>query len=227
MPTYIVLGQFTDQGIRNVKETTKRAQALKDMAKKFGATVNAVDLMLGQDDIATIVDAPDDTSVNALLLSVGALGNVRTQTLRAFSADEIGQILGQDGVNRAADGNSSTLVTCRHCRLPSAHLLRCGLTCVQRRRAERAFVERAHPALRFRLPRQRAQDARFVFRGDGTGRKVTSDREAGRGALTTAPPELRVLSYVPETKDLTVTDGWGGPVGLLRQGARWSRQAVR
>ena len=47
MPTYIVLGQFTDQGIRNVKETTKRAQALKDMAKKFGATVNAVYWMLG------------------------------------------------------------------------------------------------------------------------------------------------------------------------------------
>ena len=46
-------------------------------------------------DIATIVDAPDDTSVNALLLSVGALGNVRTQTLRAFSADEMGQILGR------------------------------------------------------------------------------------------------------------------------------------
>jgi uncharacterized protein with GYD domain len=95
MPTYIVLGQFTDQGIRNVKETTKRAQALKDMAKKFGATVNAVYWTLGQYDIATIVDAPDDTSVNALLLSVGALGNVRTQTLRAFSTDEIGQILGR------------------------------------------------------------------------------------------------------------------------------------
>ena len=94
MPTYIVLGQFTDQGIRNVKETTKRAQALKDMAKKFGATVNAVYWTLGQYDIATIVDAPDDASVNALLLSVGALGNVRTQTLRAFSADEMGQILG-------------------------------------------------------------------------------------------------------------------------------------
>ena len=95
MPTYIVLGQFTDQGIRNVKETTKRAQALKDMAKKFGATVNAVYWTLGQYDIATIVDAPDDTSVNALLLSVGALGNVRTQTLRAFSPDEMGQILGR------------------------------------------------------------------------------------------------------------------------------------
>jgi uncharacterized protein with GYD domain len=95
MPTYIVLGQFTDQGIRNVKDTPKRAQALKDMAKKFGATVNAVYWTLGQYDIATIVDAPDDTSVNALLLSVGALGNVRTQTLRAFSTDEIGQILGR------------------------------------------------------------------------------------------------------------------------------------
>ena len=93
MPTYIVLGQFTDQGIRNVKDTPKRAQALKDMAKKFGATVNAVYWTLGQYDIATIVDAPDDASVNALLLSVGALGNVRTQTLRAFSADEMGQIL--------------------------------------------------------------------------------------------------------------------------------------
>ena len=95
MPTYIVLGQFTDQGIRNIKETTKRAQALKDMAKKFGATVTAVYWTLGQYDIATIVDAPDDASVNALLLSVGTLGNVRTQTLRAFSADEMGQILGR------------------------------------------------------------------------------------------------------------------------------------
>jgi uncharacterized protein with GYD domain len=65
------------------------------MAKKFGATVNAVYWTLGQYDIATIVDAPDDTSVNALLLSVGTLGNVRTQTLRAVSADEMGQILGR------------------------------------------------------------------------------------------------------------------------------------
>ena len=94
MPTYIVLGQFTDQGIRNIKETTKRAQALKDMAQKFGATVTAVYWTLGQYDIATIVEGPDDTSVNALLLSIGALGNVKTQTLRAFSADEMDRILG-------------------------------------------------------------------------------------------------------------------------------------
>ena len=133
MPTYIVLGQFTDQGIRNVKETTKRAQALKDMAKKFGATVNAVYWTLGQFDIATIVDAPDDTSVNALLLSVGALATSEPRRSAPFGGRD-GPDSRQDGVDRAADGNSSTLVTCRHCRLPSAHLLRWRLACVQRRR---------------------------------------------------------------------------------------------
>ena len=95
MATYIVLGQFTDQGIRNVKESTKRAEAFKEMAKRAGATVKEVYWTLGQYDIATIVEAPDDAAVTALLLSVGALGNVRTQSLRAFSADEMGRILGK------------------------------------------------------------------------------------------------------------------------------------
>jgi uncharacterized protein with GYD domain len=93
MATFIVLGQFTDQGIKNVKDTTKRAEALKNLAKKF----NAACWTLGQFDVAAIVDAQDDSSVNALLLSLGTLGNVRTQTLRAFSTDEIGQILGRMG----------------------------------------------------------------------------------------------------------------------------------
>jgi len=95
MATYIVLGQFTDQGIRNVKDTAKRAEALKQMGKKVGATVKEVYWTLGQYDIATIVEAPDDATVTALLLSVGALGNVRTQCLRAFSAEEIGRIVGK------------------------------------------------------------------------------------------------------------------------------------
>jgi uncharacterized protein with GYD domain len=95
MATYLVLGQYTDQGIKNVKDTTKRAQALKDLAKKFDATVTAVYWTLGQFDVAAIIDAKDDVSVNAVLLSLGGLGNVRTQTLRAFSADEMGQILGR------------------------------------------------------------------------------------------------------------------------------------
>jgi uncharacterized protein with GYD domain len=95
MATYIVLGQFTEQGIRGVKDTTKRAAALKEMAQKVGATVKEVYWTLGQYDVVTVIDAPDDAAVTALLLSVGGLGNVRTQSMRAFSADEIGRILGR------------------------------------------------------------------------------------------------------------------------------------
>lgn len=95
MATYIVLGQFTDQGIKNVKDTAKRAQALKDLARKFDATITAAYWTLGQFDVAAIVDAPDDASLNAMLLSLASLGNVRTQTLRAFSESEMGPILGR------------------------------------------------------------------------------------------------------------------------------------
>jgi len=95
MPTYIVLGNFTDQGVRNVKETPKRADNLRAMAAKLGITVKEVYWTLGQYDIAAIFEAPDEASMTSLGLSVGALGNVRTQTLRAFSADEMRQILGR------------------------------------------------------------------------------------------------------------------------------------
>ena len=134
MPTYIVLGQFTDQGIRNVKETTKRAQALKDMAKKFGATVNAVYWTLGQ------YRHRDDRRRAGRHVRQRAVPERRCARQRPNA--DAPRLLGgrdgpdsrQDGVDRAADGNSSTLVTCRHCRLPSAHLLRWRLACVQRRR---------------------------------------------------------------------------------------------
>jgi uncharacterized protein with GYD domain len=95
MATYIVLGNFTEQGIRNVKDTTKRAEALRGAGRKLGCTVKDVYWTLGQYDVACIVDAPDDASITALGLSIGALGNVRTQCLRAFNADEIGKILGK------------------------------------------------------------------------------------------------------------------------------------
>ena len=95
MATYMVLGNFTEQGIRAVKETTKRAEALHDLAKSVGATVKETYWMLGQYDVAAIVVAPDEASITAFGLKVGAMGNVRTQTLRAFSADEMGKILGK------------------------------------------------------------------------------------------------------------------------------------
>ena len=95
MATYIVLGKFTDQGIRGVKDTTKRADAFRAMAKKAGATVKELYWTLGQFDVITVVDAPDEATLTALLLSAGALGNLHTQSLRAFSAEEMGAIIGK------------------------------------------------------------------------------------------------------------------------------------
>jgi uncharacterized protein with GYD domain len=77
MATYIVLGNLTDQGIRSVKETTKRAEAFKQMAQKAGVKVKEVYWTLGQYDLATIVEAPDEETVTALGLSACSLGNIR------------------------------------------------------------------------------------------------------------------------------------------------------
>ena len=94
-PTYVMLLNFTDQGIRNVKDSPKRADAFKNTAKKAGATVKEVFWTLGQYDVVTIVEAPDDVTMTALGLATGKLGNVRTQTLRAFSAADMKNILGK------------------------------------------------------------------------------------------------------------------------------------
>lgn len=97
MATYISLTNFTDQGIRNVKDTTKRADAVKEAAKKFGVTAKEFYWTLGSYDLVVVFDAPDDASMTALGLSIGAAGNVRTQTLRAFSKDEMTKILAKIG----------------------------------------------------------------------------------------------------------------------------------
>ena len=95
MITYIVLASFTDQGIRNAKDTIKRADAFKEMAKKFGVNVKEIFWTQGQYDIVTIIEAPDEASGTALNLSLCALGNIRTQSLRAFSAAEMKAIIGK------------------------------------------------------------------------------------------------------------------------------------
>jgi uncharacterized protein with GYD domain len=95
MATFVVLGCFTDQGIRSVKDTAKRAEAFQQKAKKVGATVKDLYWTLGQFDVLAICDAPDDATATALALSLAAQGNVRTQTLPAFTQAEIGAILGK------------------------------------------------------------------------------------------------------------------------------------
>ena len=93
MATYIVLTHFTEQGIRNVKDTTKRADALGEMAKKAGGTLQAAYWTIGRYDSVAIVDVPNDEAMVVLGLSIGKAGNVRTETLRAFSKQEVDSIL--------------------------------------------------------------------------------------------------------------------------------------
>src|SRR5713226_8023256 len=95
MITYVVLTNFTDQGIRNAKDSPKRADAFKQLAKTFGVTVKDIFWTQGRYDIVTIVEAPDEASAMSLNLSLGALGNVRTESLRAFSAAEMTKIVGK------------------------------------------------------------------------------------------------------------------------------------
>ena len=97
MATYIVLANFTDQGVKNVKDTTKRADAFKELAKSKGASVKDIYWTLGRYDIVATVDAPDDTVITALGLTLAQAGNFRTQTMRAFSSADMGAILGKVG----------------------------------------------------------------------------------------------------------------------------------
>jgi uncharacterized protein with GYD domain len=93
MATYIALSSFTDQGIRSVKDTTKRFEAVREMGKKHGVTVKDIYWTLGSYDLVGIFEAPDDAAFTAFGLSIGMGGNIRTQTLRGFSKDEMNSVL--------------------------------------------------------------------------------------------------------------------------------------
>ena len=95
MATFIVLGNFTDQGVRTIKESPKRADAFRAMAQKVGVKVKEIYWTLGHYDIVTVVDAPDAATATSLGLAIASLGNVRTETLTAFGPDEFGKILGK------------------------------------------------------------------------------------------------------------------------------------
>ena len=93
MATFIVLAHFSDQGIHGVKDSPKRADAFKEMAKKAGVNVKEIFWTLGRYDLVIVIEAPDVETVTALGLSVGKLGNVRTETLRALGKTEMAAIL--------------------------------------------------------------------------------------------------------------------------------------
>ena len=93
MATYVMLAQFTDQGIRTIKNSSQRASQVAEMAKSFGCEMKEVYWTLGQYDIVIVVDAKDEQSLCTFGYSLGSAGNVRTQTLRAFTKDEIGAVI--------------------------------------------------------------------------------------------------------------------------------------
>lgn len=93
MATYILLANFTQQGITNVVDTVERANIVKAMAARLGTMMKEIFWTLGRYDVVAVFDAPDDRTMTALSLSIAKLGNTRTQTLRAFSHDEMKDIL--------------------------------------------------------------------------------------------------------------------------------------
>ena len=88
MPTYISLLRYTQQEIKNIKDAPSRLGAAKDAFKKAGADIKAFYLVMGQYDAVVISEAPDDESAAKLALLIGSLGNVQTETLRAFTEVE-------------------------------------------------------------------------------------------------------------------------------------------
>jgi uncharacterized protein with GYD domain len=94
MPTYISLVQFTDKGILAAKETTRRVSDWAAKVKPMGVTIKDMYWTLGQYDQVCVFEAPNDETAASVLLAADMLGNIRTQTLRAFTSSEMETILG-------------------------------------------------------------------------------------------------------------------------------------
>jgi uncharacterized protein with GYD domain len=94
MPTYVSLVRYSDQGIRNIKESPARLDAAKKLAQSAGAEIKSFYLALGKYDIVLTVDAPNDETAMKLLLTLGSLGNVRTDTFRVFNEAEFRKLIG-------------------------------------------------------------------------------------------------------------------------------------
>ena len=94
MPTYISLLSFTSQGIQNIKDSPSRVDAARKAFEAAGGRLRDLYLVTGQYDFVAIIEAPDDETVAKVALGLGARGNVRTQTMRAFTEDEYRRIIG-------------------------------------------------------------------------------------------------------------------------------------
>ena len=94
MAKYIVLVNWTDQGIKNVKNSPSRVAAVREVGKTFGCDMTELYMTIGPYDLVTMVEAPDDESLAKYILTIAQGGNVRTTTLKAFDEDGYRAIIG-------------------------------------------------------------------------------------------------------------------------------------
>lgn len=97
MATYVVLFNWTDQGIQSFRDSVSRSDAAKDLMAPLGITLKDIYWTVGPHDLVATFEAPDDESLAAALLTLGAAGNVRTTTMRAFSKGEFEAIAARAG----------------------------------------------------------------------------------------------------------------------------------
>ncbi len=97
MAKYVTLINWTGQGIKNYRDTLDRVDAANEVFGELGGSITQIYWTLGQYDIVTVMEFPDDESATAAALKLGAQGNVRTATMRAFDRDEFSAIVGRAG----------------------------------------------------------------------------------------------------------------------------------
>ena len=93
MPTYVVLFNWTGQGIRNVRDTVDRYDRSTELAEKHGVSLEQIYWTVGPYDIVGIAEASDDESISAFCLELSSAGNLRTTTLRAYDREEMSSVL--------------------------------------------------------------------------------------------------------------------------------------
>jgi uncharacterized protein with GYD domain len=93
MAMYVSLVQFTDQGIRSIKDTVKRSEAAMAEAEKMGMRIVQPFWTMGAYDVVVLLEAPDDETMSAFTLKIGSMGSVKTHTMRAFTKDEMEKLL--------------------------------------------------------------------------------------------------------------------------------------
>jgi uncharacterized protein with GYD domain len=97
MPRYVGLINWTDQGVSNYRDTVRRVEDARAASEQLGVRIVDVFWTLGGYDLVVVTEAPDDEALTAFLLQLGSQGNVRTQSLRAFDADEMSRIIERTG----------------------------------------------------------------------------------------------------------------------------------